>query len=198
MIRGEVARFAGDNMFARALIPHWVPISKPGIQALADGGIKIVYSTVGQRYAYNGDAQVLPYGHAFRVESNRKPETALFTRNSYTKELACSACGYNHISVEQNNNVRTIPAYLYDPAVKMGFRDFCTRPMSCINVHTLSQLKEKLDAVKDARFVGYGNHEQYFFKDYFAYQSEYMEKEMLVARTLKERGYRYVFMEELA
>ena len=47
-------------------------------------------------------------------------------------------------------------------------------------------------------FVGYGNHEQYFFKDYFAYQPEYMEKEELCARALAESGHRFIFMEELA
>jgi hypothetical protein len=51
--------------------------------------------------------------------------------------------------------------------------------------------------VKDAEFVGYGNHEQYFYKDYLAYQPEYFEKEELCARTLAERGHRFVFMEEL-
>ena len=52
--------------------------------------------------------------------------------------------------------------------------------------------------MRDAEFVGYGNHEQYFYKDYLAYQPEYFDKEMLCARTLKDRGYRFVFMEELA
>ena len=37
MIRGEVDRFAGDNMFARFLIPHWVPMSKPGQNELIAG-----------------------------------------------------------------------------------------------------------------------------------------------------------------
>ena len=46
-------------------------------------------------------------------------------------------------------------------------------------------------------FVGYGNHEQYFFKDYLLHQPDYMEREMLVARTLKDRGYRFIFMEDL-
>lgn len=197
MIRKEVARFAGDEMFARALIPHWVPISKDGVRALADGGIKLVYSTVGTRYAYNGDPDVLPYGHSFRLENNRKPETALFTRNSYMAALAASVCGYNHISPEQNSQVSGRARYLYDPDTGVSFCDFCTRPMSCINIDSLAKLEEKLDVVRDKEFVGYGNHEQYYFKDYLAYQPEYMEKEMLVAKTLKDRGYRFAFMEDL-
>ena len=197
MIRGEVARVAGDELFARALIPHWVPRSKDGGRALADGGIKIMYATVGKRYAYNGDPDVLPYGHSFRLENGRRPETALYTRDAYMASLAASVCGYNHVEAEKNERIRKENLYVYDPDTGMRFRDFCTRPMSCINIHSLDQLKVDLDAVKDATFVGYGNHEQYFFKDYLAYQPEYMEKEQLCARTLKERGHKFVFMEEL-
>ena len=198
MIRDEVARFAGDNMFARALVPHWVPMSKDGVRALVDAGIRIMYAPAGRRYAYDGNPDILPYGHSFRLENNRKPETALYTREAYTSALAASVCGYNHIGAEQNRLVRTVGKCLRDPDTGMCFRDFCTRPMSCINIHSLEQLKADLGAVKDAEFVGYGNHEQYFFKDYLAYQPEYMEKEMLCARTLQERGHRFVFMEELA
>lgn len=197
MIRGEVARFAGDNMFARALIPHWVPMSKDGVKALVDGGIKIMYATAGDRYAYNGNPDVLPYGHSFRLENNRKPETALFTRDAYMASLAASICGYNHVEAEKNVRISTTGRYVYDPDTGMSFRDFCTRPMSCINIHTPDRLKECLADVEDAEFVGYGNHEQYFFKDYLAYQPDYMYKEMLVARTLRDRGHRFVFMEDL-
>ena len=197
MIRGEVARFAGDEMFARAVIPHWVPMSKDGVKALVDGGMKIMYATAGNRYAYNGDPDVLPYGHSFRLENNRKPETALYTRDSYMASLAASICGYNHVEREKNVQIAKSNRYVFDPDTGMAFRDFCTRPMSCINIHSIGKLKASLDAVKNAEFVGYGNHEQYFFKDYLAYQPEYMDKEMLAARTLKDRGYRFVFMEEL-
>lgn len=197
LIHGEVARFAGDNMFARALIPHWVPMSKDGIRALADGGIRIVYATAGDRYAYNGNPDVLPYGHSFRLANNRKSETALYTRDAYMASLAASICGYNHLNPLMNDKIRARNAYVYDPETRMAFRDFCTRPMSCINIHSLEQLEGDLDAVRDAEFVGYGNHEQYFFKDYLGYQPEYMEKELLVAKTLRDRGHRFVFMEDL-
>ena len=97
-----------------------------------------------------------------------------------------------------NDRIRTRNRVVFDPETGMCFRDFCTRPMSCINIHSLGQLKEDLEAVRDAEFVGYGNHEQYFYKDYLAYQPEYFDKEMLCARTLKERGYKFVFMEDLS
>ena len=197
MIRGEVARFAGDNLFARALIPHWVPMSKDGVRALADGGIRIMFSDDGARYAYPDDPEVLPYGHSFRLEQDRKPETALYLRGSYLSALAVSLCGYNHLDAEQDRAVARSNRYVYDPATRMCFRPFVTNPMSCINVHTIPQLRERLDQLKDAEFIGYGNHEQYFYRDYIAHQPEYMEKEMLCAQTLKSRGYSFVFMEDL-
>ena len=197
MIRGEVARFAGENMFARATIPHWVPMSKDGVRALVDGGIKIMYSDDGKRYAYSGDPETVPYGHSFRLENNRKPETALYLRGSYLSALAVSLCGYNHLDAEQDRAVSRFNRYVYDPETGMGFRPFCTSPMSCINVHTIPQLRERLAAVADAEFVGYGNHEQYFYRDYLAYQPEYMEKEMLCAETFRKNGFRFVFMEDL-
>ena len=146
---------------------------------------------------FYGNPEVLPYGHAFRLENNRKPETALFTRGRYLSALAASISGYNHITAEQSAAVRGSSSFVLDPETGMGFRGFCMAPVSCINIHSLAQLRKDLDELKDAEFVDYGNHEQYFYKNYFAYQPEYMEKEELCARTLAERGHRFVFMEEL-
>ena len=52
MMRGEVDRFAGDSMFARFTIPHWVPMSKDGVRALVDGGIKIMVVSRGNRFEW--------------------------------------------------------------------------------------------------------------------------------------------------
>ena len=193
----EVERFAGEVMFARAVVPHWGPVSKDGCRALRDCGAKALWVSDGRRFAYAGDRGMLPYGHAGRIETDRKDETALYWRSEEGDDICISACGYNHLTMAHAKAVTGDNKYVYDPDTGMRFRDFCTRPMSCINIHSLDQLKVDLDAVKDATFVGYGNHEQYFFRDYLAYQPEYMEKEMLCARTLKERGHKFVFMEEL-
>lgn len=66
-----------------------------------------------------------------------------------------------------------------------------------LKLQPMKDIPADLDAVKDCEYVRYGNHEQYFFKDYLAYQSDYMEKEMLVARMLKAQGRRFVFPEEI-
>lgn len=197
MIRGEIARFAGENLFARFLLPHWVPMSKDGVRALVDGGITMMCATSGKRYAYNGDPNTLPYGHSFRLEQGRKPETALYTRVSNNVAISASICGYNHLSPEECEAVIGANRFVYDPDTKMRFRTVCTSPMSCLNLQPMEDVPSDLDAVRDLPFVGYGNHEQYYYRDYFAYQPDYMEKEALVARAFKERGYRFVFMEEM-
>ena len=197
MIRDEVARFAGDNMFARFLLPHWMPMSKDGVRALVDCGIKMMAVSRGNRFAYNGDSSTLPYGHDFRLMNNRKPETALYTRISNNVDISASLCGYNHVTDEQFDAIAKYNKYLFDPDTQMLFCRSCTPPLNALNLHPLKGLPYDLELVRDCDFVGYGNHEQYFFKDYFLYQPDYMEREMFVAHTLKERGYRFIFMEEL-
>ena len=197
MIRGEVARFAGDNMFARFLLPHWVPMSKDGVKALVDGGIKMMVVSRGNRFAWNGDSSLLPYGHDFRLKNNRKPETALYTRISNNTAISASLAGYNHITTEQFDAIAKYRKYLYDPDTGMRFCNSCTPPLSALNLHELKDIPRDLEAVRGCDFVGYGNHEQYFFRDYLLYQPDYMAREMLVAKTLKERGYRFIFMEDL-
>ena len=197
MIRGEVTRFAGGNMFAGFLLAHWVPMSKDGVKALVDGGIKMMVASSGNRFAWNGDPAVLPYGHDFRLQNNRKPETSLYTRVSNNLAISSSLCGYNHMTVEQRKSVDKYTRFLYDPDTGMRFRNCCTAPMSCLNLQPLKDIPRDLDAVAGQEFVCYGNHEQYFFKDYFLYQPDYMEREMLVAKTLSSRGYRFIFMEDL-
>lgn len=196
MIHDEVTRFAGDNMFARAVIPHWVPMSKDGCRALADGGIRVVYATTGVRSAYPDDPDSLPYGHAFRLLNNRKPETALFTRLSNNAAIAASICGYNHITEEQNDLTQQAFKFVWDPETKLAFREFCSRSVTCINLHTLESLTKDFAGLLGSDFIGYGNHEQYFYRDYLMYQPDYMEKVELAAKILHDAGYVFSFMED--
>ena len=145
-----------------------------------------------------GDPSILPYGHDFRLANNRKPETALYTRISNNVAISASLCGYNHITEEQFSAIVSKNRFVYDPDTGMRFRNTCTTPMSALNLQALKNLPRDLDAVRGCDFVGYGNHEQYFFSDYLLYQPDYMEREMLMAKTLKDRGYRFIFMEDLA
>lgn len=71
----EIKRFAGEKSISHALVPHWLPISKEGCQALYDCGVRILSPSYGERTEYTGDPETLPYGHAGRLFQNRKPDT---------------------------------------------------------------------------------------------------------------------------
>lgn len=100
MTKKEIVRFASEKNVAYAVVPHWRPISLEGCKALYDCGVKLPSTTVGKRSPYNRDPSSLPYGHAARLLTNRKPETMTFVRNSKDTAISQSICGYNHIDDE--------------------------------------------------------------------------------------------------
>lgn len=194
-IKREITRFAGEQSFAKAAVPHWMPISKEACQAFYDAGIKIMSVTTGQRTEYNGDPSTLPYGHAFRLLHNRKPETKLFERRNGDTAINSSICGYNHLETEQIEPIRFTFDYVRDEETGMCFKSLCN--MACLNLWTQEQLRERVTPHLGKDFVSYGVHEQYFYPDYFAYQPDYDEKIYLVAKLVNDAGYEHFFAEEI-
>ena len=195
--KAEVFRFAGENSFAYAVVPHWLPISKDGVRALKDGGVKVLGCSYGERTPYNGDPSTLPYGHSQRLMQNRKPETMLFTRNTPDKAIASSLCGYNHLSEEDAVDMWFNFKTKLDEETGMHFKKLTNSP--CINLNDEETIIKGLTAniEKGAEYIAYGTHEQYFYKDYFAYQPDYPKKLLTAARICHENGYEYFFAEEL-
>ena len=62
------------------------------------------------------------------------------------------------------------------------------------NTPVFIEMRMKIIVPQDSPYCRYANR---LFKDYFLYQPDYMEREMLVAKTLKGRGYKFIFMEDL-
>ena len=195
-VHGEVLRFAGEGAFTYALVGHWLPISKDGCRALKDRGVKLVACTDGNRFAYTGDRNVLPYGHAFRVENNRKPETALFRRTAYDAALLSSVSAYNHLMSDQAVKTCGTFAYVYDRDVGIGFKRFRNGPM--LNLCTPATAREEMAAVLGSELLVFADHEQYFYKDYFAYQPDYVEKILFAAKMAADAGYGFAFIEDTA
>ncbi len=195
MIKNEVIRFAGEECFAYGVIPHWLPVSKDGCRALYDSGAKLVGVTVGKTMEYGGDPSVLPYGHAQRLLNFKKPETKLFTRDTKDTAIESSICAYNHfdnLALEQNDKVL---GYIKDEETGLNFKKLDDN--FDLNLFNVEELKAELERRKNDELICIGNHEQYFFKDYFAYQPEYEEKIYTMAKTLKESGRECIFIEEL-
>ena len=193
---GAVRRFAGEGVFTYALVGHWLPISKDGCRALKDRGVKLVACTDGARYAYTGDRDSLPYGHAFRVECNRRPEAALYRRTAYDAALLSSACSYNHLVPEQADKTWGTFAHVYDRDVGIGFKRFRSGPM--LNLCTPERVREEMAAAARYELLAFADHEQYFYREYFAYQPDYAEKVMLAAKLACEAGREFVFIEDTA
>ena len=191
---GAVRRFAGEGVFTYALVGHWLPFSKDGCRALKDRGVKLVACTDGPRFAYTGDRDSLPYGHAFRVESGRKPETALFQRTAYDPALLSSACGYNHLVPDQAERTCGTFVHVYDRDVGIGFKRFRSGPM--LNLCTPAQVREQMAAAQGYELLAFADHEQYFHKDYYAYQPDYMEKVLLASKLAHDAGRGFVFIED--
>lgn len=196
MTKGEIDRFAGEGVFTTALVPHWCPMSKEGCRALKDLGIKIMECSVGPRYQYDGVRSRLPYGHAMRIENNRKPETAFFWRDSRDTSILASVCSYNHISAKLEAETKNCNRYVKDLDTGMAFKHlFNDAPV--LNLVDVPTLKADISKLLGRELLVFSNHEQYFFKDYFAYQSDYMEKIMVMSEMMAKNGYGFIFIEDL-
>ncbi len=194
-IKNEVIRFAGKNTFAVGAIPHWVPVSKESVSAFYDSGVRVLSCSWGDKHEYNGDPNSLPYGHAARLLHNRKPETMLFKRGGLDKAIDSSICGYNHLTQEQIDEVLFNTKTILDAETGMKFKRISNSP--CPNLCNEEYLVAGIMKNVGKEYIAYVTHEQYFYKDYYAYQPDYPAKILAAARTLWENGYEFMFIENL-
>ena len=78
----------------------------------------------------------------------------------------------------------------------MNFKRFCNGP--CLNLSSLDTLEEEFAPLLGYEYIGYATHEQYFYPDYYAYQTDYSQKILKAAEILSKNGYEHIFAEELA
>lgn len=196
--KNEVFRFAGEKSFTWGCVPHWMPMSKEGVQALRDGGIRLMACSRGDIEEELTETDALcPNCEALRVQYNRKPETKIYRKSSvhHPDHTVVSICGYNHLTEEQAAKYRyTTGAYL-DEETGMYLRGISNAP--CLNACNEEFLVEGIKALVGKEFIGHGTHEQYFYPDYFKWHPDYKDKVLAAARVLYENGYKYIFMEDL-
>ena len=195
MIKGEIDRFAGEDSFTTACVPHWCPMSKDGVRAMKDCGVKVMECSIGPRYRYDGKPERLPYGHSFRILQNRKPEVGFYWRESRNAAISASVCSYNHISPAQAAETALSAKYIHDRTTGMNFKHmFCDAP--CLNLCTPETLVADTAKLLGREYLIFANHEQYFFKEYFAYQPDYADKIRIMCRTMRDNGYEFVLMQD--
>ena len=194
LTKNEIIRFAGEKSFTNSVVPHWAPISKEGVKALADSGIKVTYATYGIKKEFSGNHSDLPYGHSFRLIQNKKPETGVYKK--FTRDLVTSAalCSYNHVAEK-------------DYMAKLGKFDtikdkeldvsYMLAAQTVLNLIPLELMEDEFSKFTGQEFLSVGNHEQYFYSDYYAYQPDYIEKVYKMGKIMKEAGYEFIFAEEL-
>lgn len=191
LVKNEVIRFAGEETFAKGVIPHWMPMSKSGVTALYDGGIKVMHATYGDRYDYCAEKSTLHSSHVERMLLNCCEETALYCNVAGNDAIS----GYNHISAEKASEIRHTLRSVLDNDTGMYFRDF--GEVFCLNRMELDEVDGIFAPLLGNEYIGFTNHEQYFYPYYFAYQSDYAEKMLKAVKLLCDNGYEFVFAEDL-
>ncbi len=193
LIKGEVVRFAGENSFAKSVVPHWAPISREGIQALYDNGIRVCYATYGERFEYDEKTE-FPYGHSFRLLHNRKKETGVYNKVTRDKAVAKALCAYNHVHEDEYMSCMGKLKTVRDSETGMCYT---TAAQAVLNHIPLEILTDELSKFTGQEYLSIGNHEQYYYPDYYAYQPDYAEKIYEMGKFMKENGFEFIFAEEL-
>ena len=191
----EIKRFAGAKSIARAVVPHWLPISKEGCQALVDCGIKFVSPSAGQRLAYEEYKGFLSGSALSRYKYNHKPETVPYTRIMTDGAAVKSICSYNHISEEQEKEIFWHMKSVHDEETGINFKKLGGGP--CLNKHTPEKLAARLEELNGSEYIGVCVHEQYYYPYYSAYQPDYAEKVWQLGRTLTGYGYKFITADDM-
>ncbi len=194
LIKNEIVRFASEKSFALSVLPHWAPISREGIQALYDNGIRVVYATCGKKEDYDGDSSSLPYGHEFRLLHNRKKETGVYNKITRDKAVSRALCAYNHVPEDEYMSCVGKLKTVRDKEIGMCYT---TVAQVVLNLVSLEITESEISKFINQEYITIGTHEQYFYSDYYAYQPDYAEKIYTMGRIMKENGFEFIFGEDL-
>ena len=195
LIYKEVCRFAGEKSFAKSVVTHWIPMSEEGIRALADNGIRLTYASYGDKLEITEETKAtLPYGHSFRLMHNKKPESGIYQKVTRDTFLATSLCSYNHVDADDYKNIVGKAATIKDKKYNMSYMPAA---QAVLNLIPGEILVDELSKFAHQEYLCVGNHEQYYYSDYYAYQPDYAEKILTMGKTLKEAGFEFMFIEEL-
>ena len=169
-------------------------MSRDGIRALVDNGIKVTYASYGEKSEFSGNQAELPYGHSFRYLHNKKPETGVYKKRTRDLAIASALCSYNHIPEDKYLPIHGKFKTVKDPELDVYYMPSV---QAVLNLIPLDILEQELNKFTSQEYVGIGNHEQYYYSDYYAYQPDYAEKIYLMGKIMKEAGYEFIFAEDL-
>ena len=119
----------------------------------------------------------------------------MFSRETRDVAISNSICGYNHITQDQEMATRYNLDTIYDKEMDLHLKGD-TAGLT-LNLYTLDEVREMTKSLVDYEYVRYADHEQYFYKDYYAYQPDYMEKIHVAAKIFNDNGFEHFFAEEI-
>ena len=193
-VENEVIRFAGEKSLTYAICPHWNAVSKEGVRALHDCGVKLLVATRGYTFEFEEYQNLVSPGIHGRIFFNRQPETRLRSDSPTPEKPYLSLCAYNHVSLEQYDKIHGTLDYLKDEETGMCFKSYASL---CLNRLLFENVEKVINNSLGNEFIGVGNHEQYFYSDYFNYQPDYAEKIYKMSEILSQNGYEFLFIEDL-
>lgn len=127
---------------------------------------------------------------------NRSPDTMVYikkyTYNNKSNEYFISS--HNHVTEEKFRSYFGTNTSVVDEETGIRYRQFGHGPT--LNKNKLEDLAPEYEKLIGNAYIGTGNHEQYFYSDYVAYQPDYGDKIMLMAKIMHENGYRYITADE--
>lgn len=194
-VENEVIRFAGEKSFTYAVCPHWNAVSKNGVKALHDCGVKLLATTKGYTFDFEKYRHLTRPGDDSRLLYNRQSEARLRSDLSAPEKPYLSLCAHNHLSLEQYDEIRGTLNCFKDEEIGISYKDYACL---CLNRKSLDDIENIIIEHVGDEFIGIGNHEQYFYNDYFSYQPDYAEKIYKMSEILSQNGYEFFFIEELA
>ena len=77
----------------------------------------------------------------------------------------------------------------------MGFKRYTT--ISALNLIPLEEVENDIAPHIGNEYICLGNHEQYFYSDYLAYQPDYPEKIYKMGEYLQKNGYEFFYLDEI-
>jgi len=192
-VEEEVFRFAGKQSFTYGTCVHWLPVSKDGVQALYDCGVRLLACTAGD-ITDDSNLCYLPQDQAERMLLHRTPQARVFCGGIRETGLDFAICSYNHLSTAESEAIHCTKASAADGEIGMCFKDVYH---VTLNITPYDQIETEFAPWLDNEYIGICDHEQYFYEDYPAYQPDYAARICKMGELLAKNGFDFIFLEDL-
>lgn len=190
----HIIRFAGEEVVSRQLVIHWLPVTREGCKALMDRGVNALAAS----YGFDAPAYaetVLSENHRERLHQNHSEETScVYFKNASGGNIIPSLRGYNHMPQEQADIHEYKSTFLRDNDLGLPLKRLAH---IVLNSHTPEVITQIMTPMLGSEFIGIGNHEQYFYSDYVAYEPDYPDRIETAIKLMHDNGYKAIFVDEL-